>query len=1258
MASAFGIRFDTTLKDTAIPKLRASINKLTQAHRNATSKMVGEIGKVEGRYDRLNKVVKNVSATINKQFGGRIKNGAGDLNNFGQNLSSISNRLGFMAFQWNFMANAANRAVDIVVGGLARIITEGAKTSDALGRALAFGTSVNDLRNQTGKAVADLQILRDAIFNEGSGKSIFGVAEISDISKEIAKASPDSVNAQDIANIIPFASKLKAIEPTLSNEKIGTGLISLFRALGTDVSNIEEVSAAMDFLSNVSDKSTATFGSSIGSLGVAAGKAKAIGIDAFELGLIIQRVADINARNKAGGRAASTPGNFANAFFEDIQRFTDDKTFQGKAAIALELDIFDQNKDGRRIFKDLVGITEGFKKQLAGLTDAERAERLSKLGLSENSQSVVLDLLDEQGQSIEDQLESIKERGTLEARFAASTANAQSSILRIQNAIEASKAVIAEGFGRTLKLIADGLSEITSNSEFRTMLGDIGIILGNQVIPHLKLAFKFAKIFIGFLINNKKTLRFVIAAVVALSAALAGLAIIATIGFFALVAGSSLFGMAGQMTIAGGAAATLSAGMSLLLRKLIPIMIVGLGIALVGLALTGAFDDSLTPAVIALGLAIAALGAIALFPGPALGLIASGATTLLTKLGLLKPAVTAATSSVSAFDQYLKARAPFEIFGTGGTSNPKSPVPFQLGQTGGKEYMKGLTGAIAGPNGITSKIMKGFQSLGKAGPIGAVVAVAAVVILSFINAMENKVENSAIFKMKLVDKWQQVGSRMTAATNVFMRNIVKGFFDGLKWITDALNATAIFANDVLTSAWNATKAFLSSGSLEQAAAELQKGLDKAFAKFDFDDTFNAFFDGSGVIGAAKEIKNSLGALENAGFGRFDPVVIETLADILDQWQISSVDILGDEIQGAINSVFGSDFVQIFAPISEAANTAATEATGMGTEMANTSGALTQTQIELAENQKILAEMGENYGIVSDSVEEVSVAQLASAAALTGYVTLVAANSVEVTNVTNTVITEIATLLKKIDLEKLLIVEIANQINAMILSTGFVLQVNVMWAKLIAEGNRAAGKLASLKLNKTTGKFSIKDPGISGFDRSIIDNAQNVRDNFVSQAKIIDIDALKSELAQLTVILTTATAGNTGSSPTETAAAAATAASDAAMVAADLGVPEPGNIMGLSPEGAAVFQRYLDYLNQTNGIKSFNTPGAYTISGAGGTVLAAAGANGSTNIDINIDGTFDINVSQGGLTTEQILDLEKQIGGALLNQVKEKLGVQQ
>ena len=70
----------------------------------------------------------------------------------------------------------------------------------------------------------------------------------------------------------------------------------------------------------------------------------------------------------------------------------------------------------------------------------------------------------------------------------------------------------------------------------------------------------------------------------------------------------------------------------------------------------------------------------------------------------------------------------------------------------------------------------------------------------------------------------------------------------------------------------------------------------------------------------------------------------------------------------------------------------------------------------------------------------------------------------------------------------LINEGIKNINIISEMTTMVAHVNLMWSRLIAEGNRAAGKLSSLSVS-SEGNFSISDPGISGADQGLINSAK-------------------------------------------------------------------------------------------------------------------------------------------------------------------------
>ena len=330
--------------------------------------------------------------------------------------------------------------------------------------------------------------------------------------------------------------------------------------------------------------------------------------------------------------------------------------------------------------------------------------------------------------------------------------------------------------------------------------------------------------------------------------------------------------------------------------------------------------------------------------------------------------------------------------------------------------------------------------------------------------------------------------------------------------------------------------------------------------------------------------------------------------------------------------------------------------------------MTATSKELAEAEKEMKKYEESLKDAVETVNSEIDVKKVSNIATKDNTQFVRVNSTEVGNNTKTVVNDIAVIMKKIDIQKLLIVEIAKNINATIMNTSFILKANIMWARLIAQGNAFSKSIASAKMN-SKGKWSYTKYGVSGGDARQIVDAEGSLSNFMGQASPIDINALTAELAKMVVVLTTAN-GNTGSSTTMSTKAAASADAfsnidwDAFHAAFPNGTPlynpldtAAGGGGAISAEGQAILAAAELVKQAATPTSSYNTPGAYTISGSGQTLIAAAGANGSTQIDINIDGVFDINVLQGGLTADQIADLERQIGGALLNQVKEKLGVQ-
>jgi hypothetical protein len=215
------------------------------------------------------------------------------------------------------------------------------------------------------------------------------------------------------------------------------------------------------------------------------------------------------------------------------------------------------------------------------------------------------------------------------------------------------------------------------------------------------------------------------------------------------------------------------------------------------------------------------------------------------------------------------------------------------------------------------------------------------------------------------------------------------------------------------------------------------------------------------------------------------------------------------------------------------------------------------------------------------------------------------------------------IIENIDFLKREIVEIARNINVLSAHTTMVSRVNVMWAKLIGEGNRAAGKLASLKVSKS-GVFSITDPGISKTDQQLFQNAANDLAASIGNQISIDIASLKEELAKIQVTL------------------------DEANTIAKEGAE---SVKGANNEVVEANNNITDAeLNaKLATIDSFLTGGK--------TIVGATNEEGIQQIDINVDGTFDIDIKNGSVTEEQVEEISDRFGDKIAEAVQDALGVE-
>jgi len=714
----------------------AGLGKVMKSMQKSFQNVVKEVKRVNKEFKALGqkgKILKDIknkaraaSQQMNKLMGGK------KVASFGQNLTSIGNRLGFMAFQWNFMANAAQRALDMVIGGMARVIKEGSLMSDSVVRALAFSTSAAGILNMTDSARKDLVQMRDLIEGLSSGQTIFGPDVVANVAGQFQKAI-DNLQATEV--ILPFALKLKTIDPTIDDEKLATGLVTLFNALDVNVESAKEIEKSMDFITNLADKTTGNFQSSIASFARAAPSAKAVGFAATEVALGLQIGFDVLAANKASGRSGQRAGRIFESFVRELQEIGDVGGKARKFFQANDIQVF--SKTAGNSLLPLIDIIGDFRKKLAGLDDQAKAGFLQKAKLTKTAALFVLGAITKTDEELEEMREKFKERGTLEARSILIDQSGQSQILKMQAAIASLKRTIADGFSPALREAALLLGAIVQDREFREFLAEMGHLLAIEIIPHMKSAVKLFKKFFKQIKGEKGTMRFLAKAAVTLAGAIAGLAIIATIGFFALVAAGSFFAMTGQVLTAATAMGIFGGALKFAFRWLLPVFLTMLGFALAGREIAKALEgkEGANPALAAFGLAIGSIG---------LGGLILSMNKMSGQKGL--GGVGVALSKVSGkFGS---------LFGLGGSA------------------MRSISGFLAG--------------LSRAGLIGLAIAGGIAIGAAIALALDDRVQKAKTFQGGLVDWWNQAGFEFKAAvattlfeigklTDMVIRAIFEGF---------------------------------------------------------------------------------------------------------------------------------------------------------------------------------------------------------------------------------------------------------------------------------------------------------------------------------------------------------------------------------------------------------------------------------------------------------------------------------------------------
>ena len=535
-----------------------------------------KLNKISKKFVKMNKAV-NKSKRVYKDFGRAAKRALYSLDrqlertdkNVSNTAIRISNKLGFLAFQWNFMANAATQALRTVVQGLQEIVTTGAQLDHERIRAIAYASSLDQL-SKSGEGLA--QITREVtqtIYELGAGGSAFNIEEVAKQYSQLLKAVPD----KDIATrMLEPLTKIKLLEPEVDSERLATGFVTLLNISGVD-GTLENINSMFDFTASLVDNTTLRFNDAIGSLSRLMPLVKQFGWEMTDAGAMIVLSADYLGRNKSSGRAGSSAGTWAAAALSEIANLTNPDTSAGKNAIKLGLEIYENGSIVS--FPNLIQRLIDFSNQFE--TQQEQIIAFNKLGISGNGLNYILQIKELGPAWAINMKEILRTQDALNGRWKVLQGTADTSLKRIKAGVDGLKSSFVGGLSPALYAFAQGMHELTSSEEARSTIASLAFEMSKTLVPAISIGLRAIKNLLTFLVSNKEIIRHFARMVILAVGAIALFAGLTTAMFMLFVLGSSALAAAGQFGI------LVTMMRSLLLRTLI--MVVGLVALFAGVVL-------------------------------------------------------------------------------------------------------------------------------------------------------------------------------------------------------------------------------------------------------------------------------------------------------------------------------------------------------------------------------------------------------------------------------------------------------------------------------------------------------------------------------------------------------------------------------------------------------------------------------------------------------------------------------------------------
>ncbi len=672
-------------------------------------------------------------------------------------IGSLGNRLGFVAFQFTFMAGVAGRALSQIRQNIQRTVEEAAKAEDQVIRAIS--QSGIDVTQQIKGSAEAIKFLNDAIRDFGSGRTIFNTQEVAEAAKELGRAFNFVGTQEDIAvqNVLVLkgALRLMTIEQ-IGAEKAAINLSKVMKTFGKSVAEVNDV---VNTLVVVNQQSSITLDGLVRSLAFAGSFAREFGISMEETAVILGVIQDRLGRTEGG------PGQNFRVLLENLSRVAISTNKQLRS-FGVEI----RNSDGQ--LNNIVDIVRQFRDALnaAGKEGSLARQFIAELGTrSVRARTALLNLI----QGFDDlevglkNLEDLSFGEKLEALF---TETAEARIKRLKATINSLKIDFTSGLSPALVLITTELRKlVTEGSGFAELVKQLGTELGNTMVPIIKTLVKFVKALSTSFKSNELLVSLLTKGFVGLLGVLAALFIVGTLGaLFALMASGLQ-----RMTVFLGLTQVAALGAA---RAFLPLFIAGLGVFLALKAIDNIIGLTKD------GLIEGETGALAMNSG----LLALGATlTAVTLVPALRavssvlrnvfPSAAVTAASAAAYKGSLTKAFPGinTVFKTqGSVGGGGFAASFGSKLTGITSKLKGLlvgvpaTSALAGSTAgggfstgflqkaklIQPGTTRALTGLGKAGIIGAAIAGGLLIGLAIKDGIDKKVNESIIFNKKFVDK--------------------------------------------------------------------------------------------------------------------------------------------------------------------------------------------------------------------------------------------------------------------------------------------------------------------------------------------------------------------------------------------------------------------------------------------------------------------------------------------------------------------------